>query len=680
MFSNRLNPARANLNLVTVPDIGKLDIGLLGPVRISRSGAALSIPTSRKTRAIMGYLILSERPVSRQRLCELFFDIPDDPRAALRWSLAKLRPLLDDPGHIRLRSERDTLAVNLSDAWVDALTLADLASGDMAGRSDAELEAVLGGSSGALMEDCDLPKRPEYTAWLTRHRHELLEAEARLLRELVRRRGDNPAARIAPLQRLIAANPLDELAYAELVAALTTLGRRGDAEALAGQAERALAREGLKPGPALRAGLQQRSGGLTPPVAGAVTVPQINSRPSPAPRSEGAPVVAVLPFADISMEPLPGHILDGFFEGLVHALSRFRSLVIIAGASTTAMRGKLEDPVLTAQQLGADILVGGSLMRASDGRLRLRWRAIDSIAGQILAFGDIEGRLDDVWDLQESAAINVAVEVEPRAQAEAYRARIDRPTTSAVAYDLYLQGLFTGFSLDGRDYAKALDHFEEAIRLDPAFHPALAMAPWAAAYANKIAGPKDIMRLAEMSRAALRFGINDARTQATAGTALFYMAHDYASATSAIERAIEINPNEYTAWICGGWMHAMKGEADLAHAMFDRSEKLNPLAYGANGLMSGRAMAEFMADRLEDAERHIRLALSTDDGHPSALMTGVATAAALGSSSDLEQRRSAFLAIYPDGLANFAIQALPFEDPSCRARYFDAVRAGGVPG
>jgi tetratricopeptide (TPR) repeat protein len=185
-----------------------------------------------------------------------------------------------------------------------------------------------------------------------------------------------------------------------------------------------------------------------------------------------------------------------------------------------------------------------------------------------------------------------------------------------------------------------------------------------------------------MSRAALRLGANDARTQATAGTALFYMAHDFATARLAIARAIEINPNEYTAQVCGGWIHAMKGEAEAAHAMFDLAEKLNPLSYGANGLLSGRAMAEFMAEfmagRINEAERYVKIALATDDSHPSTLMTGLATAALLGAQEDVKLRRAAFLEIYPAGLVSPSIKALPFEDPRCRQRYFDAVKAGGL--
>jgi TolB-like protein/DNA-binding SARP family transcriptional activator len=1070
-----------------------LAVRLFGPLVIERDGHSLPLPASRKTRAILGFLALSSRPVSRPRLCEMFFDLPDDPRAALRWSLSKLRPLLDSDDRARLISERDAVRIDWTGAEIDALTVQRLAAAiDPQEGDPTACLALLDMMDGELLEDCELPDRPEYSAWLEAQRQDFRMIALRLARQLAG--ATDGEERISHLRRLLRLDPADEDAVAALVATLAQAGRRAEAEELVASAQRQRRSLGLPEDPGLRrllrgaagnpdhgnkqapsadrtaapamakapgyrrpsiailplidhsrgtipadlvapfaetvahmlarfreirvcapaavepyanaiadpaeiaAGLgvshlltgsvlvregmikarasiieaeggdvllswetqhraddpqamiddlparlavqaarsltkvararaiatpeDQRSawdhfhagvvlglaatpadyqqalacferaialddrfaraigaaawakaclgyreqedkrqealmqahraialgsddaealsvgawaavhvgldfdaglratgqavranplsrvawstsgwvramagehetplahfdraeqcdpddahldnvdggrafchwlagrydaamlfaeralqqlpghvGGHVVAMAAAIAsgddaqarsaaqrflkvfplgpaAPAIQSIPirdparkdmlvaaveracrfagqsdplaPPEPeatasraRKGGAPLIAVLPFTDQSMEPLPGHVLDGFFEGLVHAMSRFRSIDVVAGASTAALRGQIADPVQVARSLGADLLVAGSIACSPTGRLRLRWRALDGHSGQPLALGDLEGALDDVWDLQETAATAIAVEVEPRAQAEAHRVRCERPTASPAAYDLYLQGLFAGFSLQSRDYAAALRLFQEAIALDPNFHPALAMAPWAAAYANAITGPQELRHYAEMSRTALALGINDARTQATAGTALFYMAKDFAAARGAIDRAITLNPNEYTAWICGGWMHAMKGEASEAHRMFDRSTRLNPLAYGANGLLSGRAMADFMIGQISSAEEHIRVALSTDDGHPSALMTGIATAAALGREADLQIRRARFLAIYPRGLGDFIIQSLPFEDPACRDRYFAAVRAGGVPG
>jgi DNA-binding SARP family transcriptional activator/Tfp pilus assembly protein PilF len=643
-------------------DRERLQLRLFGPLQIRKGGIELAIPASRKTRAILGYLALTGRPVSRQRLCELFFDLPDDPRAALRWSLTKLRPLLDTSDRRRLIADRDTVRLDLEGADVDTVYAADLMGREAGSIAVGERSEALSLMGGDLLEDAELPDRPEYAAWLAAQRQDFRSLAQSLSRQQAE--VSEGSARVAHLHRLVALDPMDEAACTSLVQALIEIGRRDEAHQFVSRTERQMRLAGLQTGPGLRLALRDAKGASPSQVSAGAAGP------------DGLPVVAVLPFQDLSAEALPGHIPAGFLDGLTHALSRFRSIVVINVASTATYAGRLEDPVATAAALGATVLVGGSLTLARDGRLRLRWRAVNGESGRMLTLGQSEGTLSELWDLQETVAADIAVQVEPHAQTEALRLRRARPTASSDAYELYLKGLFAGFSLKGRDYGLALTLLEKALSIDPRFHPALAMAPWAAAYGNAIRTPADLKRFAQMSRDALVHGRDDARTQATAGTALFYMAHEFEFARRSIERAIALNPNEYTAWICGGWMHAMKAGDRVAHAMFDKAERLNPLAYGANGLMSGRAMAEFLAGRPEDAERFIELALAGDDSHPSALMTGIATASALGRSQALVSRREAFLRIYPQGLDSFAVQALPLEDLACRKRYFEAVASG----
>src|SRR5829696_8656795 len=92
---------------------------LLGPMAISRHGIALSLPASRKVRALLAYLALAPHAVGRSRLCELLWDVPNDPRGELRWCLSKARGALDDEDRSRVRTEGDTVALDLSDCFVD---------------------------------------------------------------------------------------------------------------------------------------------------------------------------------------------------------------------------------------------------------------------------------------------------------------------------------------------------------------------------------------------------------------------------------------------------------------------------------------------------------------------------------------------------------------------------------
>ncbi|MDX8466033.1 hypothetical protein RFM26_10110 [Mesorhizobium sp. VK23B] len=78
------------------PYSGPLILCVLGDFQVARDGALLDLPPSRKTRALLAYLAVTGKAHQRERLCEIFWDIPDDPRGALRWSLSKIRQVLGE--------------------------------------------------------------------------------------------------------------------------------------------------------------------------------------------------------------------------------------------------------------------------------------------------------------------------------------------------------------------------------------------------------------------------------------------------------------------------------------------------------------------------------------------------------------------------------------------------------
>src|ERR1051326_2650742 len=98
-----------------------LVIRLLGAPSVNRAGVEVTLPRSRKVRALLAYLALSPQPVSRTRLCDLLWDVPNDPRGELRWCLSKLRGLLDDDGHTRVVTSDDSIKLDLTSTKVDAL-------------------------------------------------------------------------------------------------------------------------------------------------------------------------------------------------------------------------------------------------------------------------------------------------------------------------------------------------------------------------------------------------------------------------------------------------------------------------------------------------------------------------------------------------------------------------------
>ena len=162
----------------------RLQIQLLGEIQVRQGDRDVVLPASRKARALLGFLVATRRPHRRERLCELLWDLPDDPKAALRWSLSKLRSGVDAPDAPRILADRER--VQFDDAEVDVdiseiharlrrredmIPPADLA--DMAGQLEAEL---LDGLDGAGAEGFD--------DWLRAEREDARAARIAVLHRL----------------------------------------------------------------------------------------------------------------------------------------------------------------------------------------------------------------------------------------------------------------------------------------------------------------------------------------------------------------------------------------------------------------------------------------------------------------------------------------------------------------
>ena len=98
-----------------------LCVRMLGPLTVIRDRVPVELPASRKARAVFAYLALSPGAVGRSRLCDLLWDTPNDPRGELRWCLSKLRDILDEPHHPRVRTSDDRVALDLNGCLVDAI-------------------------------------------------------------------------------------------------------------------------------------------------------------------------------------------------------------------------------------------------------------------------------------------------------------------------------------------------------------------------------------------------------------------------------------------------------------------------------------------------------------------------------------------------------------------------------
>src|SRR5436190_1031227 len=217
-----------------------LQVSVLGNLAVVRDGAAMQLPPSRKTRALLAYLAVTARPHSRDRLSALFWPVPDDPRGALRWSLSRLRPLVDEPDCRRIIADRENVGFVSDNVAVDILVLRKLARNGTDAMSTDDLREAAQALEVDVLGGLDLPDCHEFQSWCIGEREETRRLRGRLLLALVARLEDQPDAGLRHARALSLLEPANESIQAMLLRLLRATGRWREAEEQFQSAQRRL--------------------------------------------------------------------------------------------------------------------------------------------------------------------------------------------------------------------------------------------------------------------------------------------------------------------------------------------------------------------------------------------------------------------------------------------------------
>jgi DNA-binding SARP family transcriptional activator len=182
-----------------------IEIRVVGDFAVYRGGELVTLPQSKKTRCLLAYLAVVERPQRRERLCEMFWEVPDDPRGALRWSLSKVRQIVGDA----LEASREAVHLNTGQIDLDHRQVSRAFSGDLSVLDIGELERIAALFRGPFLADLALPRCPEYAAWRTSHANELEVMQVRLRRLLIDRLRSEPQRALVHAHALLAMYPHD---------------------------------------------------------------------------------------------------------------------------------------------------------------------------------------------------------------------------------------------------------------------------------------------------------------------------------------------------------------------------------------------------------------------------------------------------------------------------------------
>ena len=246
------------------------------------------------------------------------------------------------------------------------------------------------------------------------------------------------------------------------------------------------------------------------------------------------PSIAVLPFQNMSGDPEQEYFADGMVEEIITALSRFKSLFVIARNSSFTFKGRAVDIKQVGRELGVRYVLEGSVRKAGEP-VRITGQLIDAATGAHLWADRIDGRLGDIFDLQDQVTESIVVAIAPAVEkAEIERAK-RKPTESLDAYDHYLRGLASSYRLANQQACEeALRLFRKAIELDPNFASAHSFAAvsytWAKTNSWISITPNDIAGVKKLAQRAVELEKDDVIALAASGYAQGFVARNWLEA------------------------------------------------------------------------------------------------------------------------------------------------------
>jgi adenylate cyclase len=330
----------------------------------------------------------------------------------------------------------------------------------------------------------------------------------------------------------------------------------------------------------------------------------LSDRLSAAPPLPDKPSIAVLPFENMSGDPEQEYFADGMVEEIITALSRFKSLFVIARNSSFTFKGRAVDIKEVGRRLGVKYVLEGSVRKAS-GKVRITGQLIDAATGAHIWADRLERDLTDIFALQDDVTVAVVSAIQPKLlQTEIELATRRRPE-NLTAYDFHLRAMQQYYLTTREGVAAAIRLAHRALKLDPRFDMVAALA--GASHMRNVlwgyaADPQfDCKEAVRLVRLALSIDDSVPETLALAAMTSAYMVGDSESAIEMADRAVALNANSYTAWTCRGWVYRAAGLPEEAVRSFERAIRMSPVDPLLHQACAGIGLALIELGRFDEA-------------------------------------------------------------------------------
>ena len=384
----------------------------------------------------------------------------------------------------------------------------------------------------------------------------------------------------------------------------------------------------------------------------------------------------------MSGDPEQDYFCDGTVEDIITGLSRIKWLFVIARNSSFTYKGRSVEVRTVGRELGVRYVLEGSVRKAAN-RVRITGQLVDATNGAHIWADRFDGKLEDIFDLQDRITASVLGAIPPKLQqAEIERAK-RKPTESLDAYDYLLRGMASLHLATRPANDDALQSFNMAIERDPDFAAAYAMASfcyvWRKANGWMTDRARETAECERLARRAVTLGRDDAVSLCFGGFALARVVSDLKGGADYIERAVTLNPNLAMAWQFSGRVKNYLGEPEAAIPCLMQALRLSPLEPMTYGGLGSMALAHFFAGRYSEAAHWAGRAIQENSNYLPVSAVAAASYALAGLHQQAQQAMTSVRQIDPTLRLSNLQEMMPVYRPEDFVRWSEGLRKAGLP-
>lgn len=286
--------------------------------------------------------------------------------------------------------------------------------------------------------------------------------------------------------------------------------------------------------------------------------------------------IAVLPFADMSIEKDQKYFCEGIAEEILCALSEVDGLHVAARVASFQFGSKSADIRKIGKQLNVSVVLEGSVRKAGD-RIRTTIQLINALDGYQFWSGQYNHDMEDVFEIQEQIAKAVVTAM----RLSIGENKLTRPMTqNTKAYDYYLKGKRFFNRADNRSNLFARRLFRQAVEVDPDY--GLAWAKLASTYAYEYLASKPDAGVRyearRLSLKALQLAPDIPESHIARGIA-HTICKEYKEADLEFEIALGLDPKSFAAWLTFARSKTYEGDVSRAIELYQEAAEIRPEDY-----------------------------------------------------------------------------------------------------